>query len=226
MPVKMVQKITAARLTESKQTIPHYYLTVDVKMDNLMKTRAMLNKGLEKSGGKLSVTDLIIKASALALMKVPEVNASWMGDSVRRFHAADISIAVQTEHGLMVPIVKDADTKGLGQISSDVKALAAKARDNKLAPADYTGGTFTISNLGMYGTKSFCAIVNPPQACILAVGGSEVRVIPGAVKGTYEEGSFMSATISCDHRVIDGAVAASWLKEFKANMEDPLTMLL
>lgn len=226
MPVKMVQKITANRLLESKQTVPHYYLTVDVQMDKLMATRAALNKNSEKTGVKLSVTDFIIKASARALMDVPEVNSSWMGDTVRRYHAADISLAVQTDHGLMVPIVKDADTKGLSSISADVKELAGRARDNKLTPADYTGGTFTISNLGMFGVKQFCAIVNPPQACILAVGGSDKRVIPGKVEGTYEEGSFMCATISCDHRVVDGAVAAQWLASFKKYMEDPMTMLL
>jgi pyruvate dehydrogenase E2 component (dihydrolipoamide acetyltransferase) len=222
----MVQKITAQRLTESKQNVPHYYLTVDVQMDKLMATRAALNKGGEKSGVKLSVTDFIIKASAMALMAVPDVNASWMGDTVRKYHAADISIAVQTEHGLMVPIVKDADTKGLAGISGDVKELAGRARENKLTPADYTGGTFTISNLGMFGVKQFTAIINPPQACILAVGGSEKRVIPGKVEGTYEEGMFMCATISADHRVIDGAVAAQWLAAFKKHMEDPITMLL
>lgn len=226
VPVKMVQKITAQRLTESKQTVPHYYLTVDVQMDKLMATRAALNKGGEMAGVKLSVTDFIIKASAMALMAVPDVNASWMGDNVRKYHAADISIAVQTEHGLMVPIVKDADTKGLASISGDVKELAGRARENKLTPADYTGGTFTISNLGMFGVKQFSAIVNPPQACILAVGGSEKRVIPGKVEGTYEEGMFMCATISADHRVIDGAVAAKWLAAFKKYMEDPMTMLL
>lgn len=226
MPVKMVQKITAQRLTESKQQIPHYYLSVDVQMDKLMKVRAALNMSQEKSGVKLSVTDFIVKASALSLMQVPAVNSSWQGDTVRRYHSADISIAVQTEHGLMVPIVKDADSKGLKHVSSDIKALALKARDNKLAPTDYTGGTFTISNLGMMGVKQFAAIVNPPQAAILAVGSAEKRVIPGKAEGTYEEGSFMCATISCDHRVVDGAVAAEWLAAFKKYMEDPMTMLL
>jgi len=199
---------------------------VDVQMDKLMAVRAALNKSQEKSGVKLSVTDFIVKASALSLMQVPALNSSWQGDTVRRYHAADISIAVQTEHGLMVPIVKDADSKGLANVSSDIKDLAAKARDNKLAPADYTGGTFTISNLGMMGVKQFCAIVNPPQAGILAVGSSEKRVIPGKAPDTYEEGSFMCATISCDHRVVDGAVAAEWLATFKKYMEDPMTMLL
>eukprot|EP00238_Polyblepharides_amylifera_P002070 CAMPEP_0196589144 /NCGR_PEP_ID=MMETSP1081-20130531/62819_1 /TAXON_ID=36882 /ORGANISM="Pyramimonas amylifera, Strain CCMP720" /LENGTH=415 /DNA_ID=CAMNT_0041911867 /DNA_START=444 /DNA_END=1691 /DNA_ORIENTATION=- len=226
LPIKQVQKITAARLLESKQTVPHYYLSVDVRMDALMKARSSLNAGLEKSGAKLSVTDLIIKASALTLIAVPEVNASWLGDVVRRYHAADITVAVQTEHGLMVPIVKDADTKGLVAISADVKSLAAKARENKLTPSDYVGGTFAISNLGMFGVKQFCAIINPPQACILAVGSSEKRVIPGKTEGTYEEGTFMCATISCDHRVVDGAVAAQWLAQFKKYMEDPMSMLL
>jgi len=228
MPVKMIQKITAQRLTQSKQEIPHYYLSVDVQMDKLMAIRAQLNGGLaaSKSETKLSVTDFIIKASAVALMRVPAVNSSWMDDKIRTYHAADISVAVQTDHGLMVPIVRDADTKGLSSISSDVKSLATKARENKLTPAEYSGGTFTISNLGMFGVKQFCAIVNPPQACILAVGSSEKRVIPGKVEGTYEEGSFMCATISCDHRVVDGAVAAQWLAEFKKLMEDPMTILL
>lgn len=227
MPVKQIQKITAQRLTESKQNIPHYYLSVDVEMDKLMSVRTQLNGVLESDkGGKLSVTDFIVKASAAALMKVPAMNASWMESKIRMYHAADISIAVQTEHGLMVPIVKDADSKGLAAISGDIKDLAKKARENKLSPAEFTGGTFTISNLGMFGVKQFCAIVNPPQAAILAVGGSQKRVVPGKEPGTYKEAAFMCATLSCDHRVVDGAVAAQWLAEFKKAMEDPMTMLL
>jgi len=225
IPTSKIKKITASRLLESKQTVPHYYLSIDCKVDPMLKLRAQLNKSLEKDGGKISVNDFIIKAAAAALMKVPECNASWHGDFVRQYSAADISVAVQTDIGLMVPIVKAADKKGLTAISADVQRLAAKAKAGKLSPAEFTGGTFTISNLGMFGIKSFSAIVNPPQACILAVGGADKRVVAASDRSFAEE-TVVNVTLSCDHRVVDGAVGASWLKAFKGYLEDPVTLLL
>ena len=222
--VSQIKKVTAARLTESKQTVPHFYLTVDVRMDQLMGLRGKLNTGLES--GKISVNDFVLKASATALRKVPEVNASWMGDKIRQYTKADISVAVQTDAGLMVPVVRGACGLGLTGISSEVKSLAGKAKEGKLGPNDMIGGTFTISNLGMFGIKQFAAIVNPPQAAILAVGAARKEVVKKADGSGYEEALMMSATLSCDHRVVDGAVGAQWLGAFKGYMEDPVTMLL
>ena len=225
--VSQIKKVTASRLTESKRTVPHFYLSVDVRMDKLAALRGELNAGLEKSsGGKISVNDFVVKASAKALRAVPEVNASWMGDTIRVYEKADISVAVQTDAGLMVPVVRNACGLGLAGVSSEVKQLAGKAKDGKLGPMDMIGGTFTISNLGMFGVKQFAAIVNPPQAAILAVGGARKEVVKKADGSGYEEATMMSATLSCDHRVIDGAVGATWLKKFKGFMEDPVTMLL
>jgi len=227
--VTAIKRVTAQRLTESKQQVPHFYVTVDVRLDHMMNIRKTLNDQLanDKSaeGAKISVNDLIIKASAKALLAVPDVNASWLGDKIRKYKKADISVAVQTERGLMVPIVRSACCLGLKSISSEVKALAGRARDGTLTPHDMTGGTFTISNLGMFGVKSFAAIVNPPQAAILAVGGARKEVVKNS-EGGYEEVSVLSATLSCDHRVVDGAVAAQWLQSFKGYLEDPMTMLL
>jgi len=224
--VSQIKKITAARLTESKRTVPHFYLTVDVRMDALTGLRGKLNAGLES--GKISVNDFVIKASAAALRKVPEVNASWMGDKIRQYKKADISVAVQTDAGLMVPVVRGACGLGLAGISGEVRALAGRAKEGRLAPAEMIGGTFTISNLGMFGIKHFSAIVNPPQAAILAVGAARKEVVRRADSdgGGYEEALVMSATLSCDHRVVDGAVGAQWLGAFKGFMEDPVTMLL
>ena len=227
--VTAIKRVTAQRLTESKQQVPHFYLTVDVRLDNMISIRQTLNKQLADDkateGAKISVNDFIVKASAKALLAVPEVNSSWLGDKIRRYKKADISVAVQTERGLMVPIVRSACCLGLKTISSEVKALAGRAREGSLTPQDMTGGTFTISNLGMFGVKSFAAIVNPPQAAILAVGGARKEVIKNE-SGGYEEITVMSATLSCDHRVVDGAVGAMWLQSFKGYIEDPMTMLL
>ena len=222
--VNTIKKVTAARLTESKRTVPHFYLTVDVRMDQLMSLRGKLNAGLDS--GKISVNDFVVKASAAALRKVPEVNASWMGDKIRQYKKADISVAVQTDAGLMVPVVRGACGLGLTGISSEVKSLAGKAKEGKLGPNDMIGGTFTISNLGMFGIKQFSAIVNPPQAAILAVGAARKEVVKKGDGTGYEEALMMSATLSCDHRVVDGAVGAQWLGAFKGYMEDPVTMLL
>ena len=225
--VSQIKKVTAQRLTESKRTVPHFYLSVDVRMDRLMDMRKSLNGALQSDGGgKISVNDFVVKASALSLKKVPDVNASWMGDKIRRYSKADISVAVQTDLGLMVPVVRGACGLGLSGISGEVRHLAGKAKDGKLSATDMIGGTFTISNLGMFGIKQFAAIVNPPQAAILAVGAARKEVVKKADGSGYEEALMMSATLSCDHRVVDGAVGAQWLGAFKSYMEDPVTMLL
>ncbi|KAK1362775.1 Acetyltransferase component of pyruvate dehydrogenase complex [Heracleum sosnowskyi] len=228
IPVSQIRKVTASRLLLSKQTIPHYYLTVDTRVDKLMDLRAKLNALQEASGRKrISVNDLVIKAAALALRKVPQCNSSWTNEYIRQYHNVNINVAVQTENGLFVPVIRDADMKGLSRIGDEVKHLAQKAKENSLKPEDYEGGTFTVSNLGgPFGVKQFCAIINPPQAGILAVGSAEKRVIPGAGSDQYAFASFMAVTLSCDHRVIDGAIGAEWLKAFKGYIENPETMLL
>ncbi|KZV58805.1 dihydrolipoamide acetyltransferase component of pyruvate dehydrogenase [Dorcoceras hygrometricum] len=228
IPHTQIRKITASRLLQSKQTIPHYYLTVDTCVDNLMELRGQLNALQEASGGKrISINDLVIKAAALALRKVPQCNSSWTNDFIRRYHNVNINVAVQTDNGLYVPVIRDADTKGLSKISDEVKYLAQKAKDNSLKPEDYEGGTFTVSNLGgPFGIKQFCAIINPPQSGILAVGSAERRVVPGTSPDQYRFASFMAVTLSCDHRVIDGAIGAEWLKAFKGYIENPESMLL
>ncbi|CAN4084273.1 unnamed protein product [Withania somnifera] len=228
IPIAQIRKVTASRLLLSKQTIPHYYLTVDTCVDKLMELRSQLNKLQEASGGKkLSVNDLVIKAAALALRKVPQCNSSWTNDYIRQYHNVNINVAVQTDNGLYVPVVRDADKKGLSTISEEVKNLAQKAKENSLKPQDYEGGTFTVSNLGgPFGIKQFCAIINPPQSAILAVGSAERKVIPGTCQDQYNFASMMSVTLSCDHRVIDGAIGAEWLKAFKGYIENPESMLL
>lgn len=228
IPVSQIRKITASRLLLSKQTIPHYYLTVDTCVDKLMSLRTQLNSLQEASGGaRISVNDLVIKAAALALRKVPQCNSSWTNDYIRQYHNVNINVAVQTDHGLFVPVVRDADKKGLSTIGEEVKQLAKKAKENSLKPQDYEGGTFTVSNLGgPFGVKQFCAIVNPPQSGILAVGSAERRVVPGSGAEEFKFASFIAVTLSCDHRVIDGAIGAEWLKAFKGYIENPETMLL
>ncbi|XP_017236425.1 dihydrolipoyllysine-residue acetyltransferase component 2 of pyruvate dehydrogenase complex, mitochondrial [Daucus carota subsp. sativus] len=228
IPLSQIRKVTASRLLLSKQTIPHYYLTVDTCVDKLMELREQLNSLQEASGGKrISVNDLVIKAAALALRKVPQCNSSWTNDYIRQYHNVNINVAVQTDNGLFVPVIRDADKKGLSKISEEVKVLAQKAKENNLKPEDYEGGTFTVSNLGgPFGVEQFCAIINPPQAGILAVGSAKKRVVPGAGMDDYVFASFMAVTLSCDHRVIDGAIGAEWLKAFKGFIENPDTMLL
>ncbi|XP_030525492.1 dihydrolipoyllysine-residue acetyltransferase component 2 of pyruvate dehydrogenase complex, mitochondrial isoform X2 [Rhodamnia argentea] len=228
IPHSQIRKITASRLLFSKQTIPHYYLTVDICVDKLMNLRGQLNSLQESLGGKrISVNDLVIKAAALALRKVPQCNSSWTDDYIRQYHNVNINVAVQTDNGLYVPVIRDADKKGLSKIAEEVKHVAQKAKDNSLKPEDYEGGTFTVSNLGgPFGIKQFCAIINPPQSGILAVGSAEKRVVPGSSPGVYESASFMAVTLSCDHRVIDGAIGAEWLKAFKGYIENPESMLL
>lgn len=195
-------------------------------MDKVMKLRAALNAS-GKDQYKISVNDFVVKASSIALKAVPEVNSSWQGEFIRQYHNTDISIAAATPAGLITPIVRNVEAKGLAGISNEVKELATKARNNELKPHEYQGGSFTISNLGMYGVNSFTAIINPPQSCILAVGGTEKKLVlnPNTEKG-FSESNVMKVTLSCDHRVVDGAVGAQWLKKFKELLENPLNMLL
>lgn len=222
VPLTSMRKVIAKRLTEAKQTVPHFYLTVDYKLDKLLALRSELNS----RGGdvKLSVNDFIIRASALALKKVPAANASFTETAIRLYSDVDISVAVATPAGLLTPIIKHADQKGLAQISAEMKALAAKAKDGKLKPEEFQGGGFSISNLGMYGVKDFAAIINPPQGCILAVGAGEQR--PVVVDGALAIATVMSCTLSVDHRVVDGAIGAEFLAALRGLIEDPLTMLL
>lgn len=226
IPVSNIRAVIAKRLLESKQSIPHYYLSVDIKMDAALAMREQFNKMLEKEKVKLSVNDIIIKGMAMACKKVPEGNSAWMGEFIRQYNNVDVSVAVSTENGLITPIVFSADTKGIVQISQDVKALAAKAREGKLQPQEFQGGTITVSNLGMFGVKNFSAIINPPQSIILAVGTTETRIIPAKNEQGFSTAQFMSVTASCDHRTVDGAVGAQWLSAFKNFMENPTTMLL
>lgn len=226
IPTTSMRKIIASRLTESKQQVPHYYLTVEINMDKTTKLREVLNKSAEGKY-KLSVNDFVIKASALSLKQVPEVNAAWQGDFIRQYNSADICVAVATPAGLITPIVTSAESKGLSTISSQVKDLATRARDGKLAPAEYQGGSFTISNLGMFGVNNFTAIINPPQSCILAVGGAQQKVVPDeTTESGFAVRNVMEVTLSADHRVVDGAVGATWLQAFKGFMENPLKMML
>lgn len=217
-----MRKTIAKRLTESKQTVPHFYVTVDVELDNLMAARKQLNAMSDEY--KISVNDFIIKACAAALMKVPAANVQYMGDTMRQFKRADISVAVAIEGGLITPVVRGADMKGLRQISDETKDLARRAQEGKLAPEEYAGGTFSISNMGMMGVKSFDAVINPPQAAILAVGAGEQR--PVVKNGELTVATVMTVTLSCDHRAIDGAVGAEYIAAVKMFLEQPSAMLL
>jgi len=224
LPHSGIKKTTAKRLVQSKQTIPHYYLSMDCRMDKLLAQREAFNAKREKNA-RLSVNDFVIKASALALRAVPQLNSQWMDNAIRQFDYVDISVAVMTDAGLITPIVFDADSKGLDGISTTVKALGAKAKEGKLQPAEFIGGTFTISNLGMFGITSFSAIINPPQAAILAVGTTTTRIVE-TEDGRHDKAQYMTVQLSCDHRVVDGAVGAQWLQVFRGLIEDPVTMLL
>jgi len=218
-----MRKVIAGRLQESKQQAPHFYLTVDCKIDALLAARAALN-AKAADDVKISVNDMIIRAAAMALMAVPEANTSWEGEHTRRYHHADIAMAVAIDGGLITPIVWAAEQKGLAALSMVTSDLAARARDGALAPNEYTGGSFTISNLGMYGVREFAAVINPPHGAILAVGAGEQR--PVVIDGNLAVATVMSVTLSADHRAVDGAVGAQWLQAFKGFVEDPVTMLL
>jgi pyruvate dehydrogenase E2 component (dihydrolipoamide acetyltransferase) len=220
-PVSQMRKTIARRLAESKFTAPHFYLTLDIDMDAAIATRKGLNS-LE--GVKVSYNDMVIKAVAMALRKHPAVNSAWMGDFIRRNEHVNIGVAVAVEDGLLVPVVRFADGKGLTQISAEVREYAQKAKDKKLQPSDWEGNTFTISNLGMFGIESFTAIVNPPDACILAIGG--IKEVPVVKNGQVVPGNVMKVTLSCDHRAVDGASGAAFLQTFKTYMEQPAAMLL
>ncbi len=224
IPVNNIRKVVARRLTESKQQVPHFYLTVDCEIDALLAVRADLNSRAKDGEFKLSINDMVIKAAAVALMQVPAANASWSDDGIKMYKQADISVAVAIDDGLITPIVRNANGKGLRSISEDMRELAAKARAGTLAPEEFQGGTFSISNLGMYGVKDFQAVINPPQGCILAVGAGEER--PIVKDGALAIATVVSCTLSVDHRVVDGTVGAEFLAAFKALIEDPLGMLL
>uniref|UniRef100_UPI00356406A7 2-oxo acid dehydrogenase subunit E2 n=1 Tax=Shimia sp. TaxID=1954381 RepID=UPI00356406A7 len=224
LPLDGMRKTIAARLTEAKQTIPHFYLRRDIRLDALLKFRAELNAQLASRGVKLSVNDFIIKACALALQQVPEANAVWAGDRVLQMQASDVAVAVAIDGGLFTPVLEDAEMKSLSALSAEMKDLAGRARERKLAPHEYQGGSFAISNLGMFGIDNFDAIVNPPHAGILAVG-TGVRKPVVDDNGEVAVATVMSVTMSVDHRVIDGALGAKLLQAIVDNLENPLAML-
>jgi pyruvate dehydrogenase E2 component (dihydrolipoamide acetyltransferase) len=225
IPHDSMRKTIARRLTSAKMLIPHFYLTVDCDIDELMTTRARLNEKAPKENGyKLSVNDFVVKASALALMRVPEVNASWTETSILRHKHADVGVAVALDFGLITPIVFGAEGKGLAVISNEIKGLAERAKAKKLKPQEFEGGGFSVSNLGMFGIKDFTAVINPPQAAILAVGAGEPRAV--VRNGILKTATLMTVTMSCDHRVIDGATGARFLQAFKSFIEEPASMLL
>ena len=226
IPNSSVRKVVAQRLTESKQQVPHFYLSVDCTLDKLLGLRADLNaKSPEGEGAyKISVNDFIIRGAALALLRVPAANAMWTDEAIRRYAQPDISVAVAIDDGLITPVIRNAAAKGVLDISKEMKTLAARAREGKLQPEEYQGGTFTISNLGMYGVKEFAAIINPPQGAILAVGAGEERAV--VRNGALAIATVMTCTLSVDHRAVDGAVGAELLTAFKSLIEDPVTILL
>jgi pyruvate dehydrogenase E2 component (dihydrolipoamide acetyltransferase) len=219
-----MRKTIAARLSEAKQTIPHFYLRRDIQLDALLKFRGTLNKQLESRGVKLSVNDFIIKACAIALQQVPDANAVWAGDRILKLKPSDVAVAVAIEGGLFTPVLKDAEMKSLSALSAEMKDLASRARDRKLAPNEYQGGSFAVSNLGMFGIDNFDAVINPPHGAILAVGSGVKKPIVGE-DDQIVVATIMSVTLSVDHRVIDGALGAKLLQAIKHNLENPVAML-
>ncbi len=224
IPLDGMRKTIAARLTEAKQQIPHFYLRRDIQLDALLKFRSQLNKDLEPRGIKLSVNDFIIKACANALQAVPAANAVWAGDRMLQLKPSDVAVAVAIEGGLFTPVLRDAHQKTLSALSAEMKDLAGRARDRKLAPHEYQGGSFAISNLGMFGIENFDAVINPPHGSILAVGAGVKKPVVGA-DGELSVATVMSVTLSVDHRVIDGALGAEFLTAIKDNLENPMAML-
>ncbi|SMC42803.1 pyruvate dehydrogenase complex dihydrolipoamide acetyltransferase [Primorskyibacter flagellatus] len=224
VPLDGMRKTIAARLTEAKQQIPHFYLRRDIQLDALLKFRAELNAQLHTRGTKLSVNDFIIKACALALQQVPAANAVWAGNRILQLTPSDVAVAVAIEGGLFTPVLKDAEQKTLTTLSAEMKDLATRARDRKLAPHEYQGGSFAISNLGMFGVENFDAVINPPHGAILAVGAGIKKPVVGP-DGDLTTATVMSVTLSVDHRVIDGALGAELLAEIKDNLENPMAML-
>ena len=227
VPNSTMRKVIARRLSEAKQTVPHFYVSMDIELDALLKLRADLNARSAKDGPsafKLSVNDLIIKASAITLRRIPRVNSSYTEDNVVLYHDVDISVAVSIADGLITPIIRKADQKGLAAISNEMKDLAGRAKAGKLKPEEFQGGGFSISNMGMFGVSTFAAIINPPQSAILAVGAGTQR--PVVKDGALAIATVMTCTLSVDHRVVDGALGAEWLAEFKRVVEDPLSLML
>ena len=224
VPLDGMRKTVAARLTEAKQTIPHFYLRRDIRLDALLGFRGQINKQLDARGVKLSVNDFIIKACALALQTVPDANAVWAGDRIVKLKPSDVAVAVAVEGGLFTPVLKDAEQKSLSTLSAEMKDLAARARNKKLAPHEYVGGAFAISNLGMFGIDNFDAVINPPHGAILAVGAGVKKPVVGA-DGELTVATVMSVTLSVDHRVIDGALGAELLQAIVDNLENPMGML-
>ena len=221
VPVSQMRKTIARRLSESLFTSPHFYLTMSIDMDEAVAARAKMN---EVASVKVSFNDMVLKATAMALKQHPKVNSSWLGDTIRYNHHINIGVAVAVEDGLLVPVVRFADTKSLSQIGAEVKVFAQKAKDKKLQPADWEGSTFTISNLGMFGIDQFTAIINPPDSCILAVGG--ISQVPVVKNGQVVPGNIMKVTLSCDHRSVDGATGAAFLQTLKSLLEEPVRMLV
>lgn len=222
IPVSQMRKTIAARLADSKFTAPHFYLTIEIDMDKALEARKTINENGEV---KISINDMIVKASALALRKHPYVNGSWLGDKIRLNHHVHIGVAVAVEEGLLVPVVRFADQKSFSQISAEVKEYSAKAKDKKLQPSDWQGNTFTISNLGMFGIEEFTAIINPPDSCILAVGGTK-QVVAVAEDGSFYPKQVMKVTLSCDHRLVDGVSGSKFLQTLKSYLEEPVKMLV
>ncbi len=224
MPLHGMRKTIAARLTEAKQTIPHFYLRREINLDALLAFRTELNKKLAARDVKLSVNDFIIKACALALQQVPDANAVWAGDRILKMKASDVAVAVAIDGGLFTPVLRDSEAKSLSKLSTEMKDLARRARDRKLAPQEYQGGSFAISNLGMFGIENFDAVINPPHGAILAVGAGIKKPVVGA-DDQITVATMMSVTLSVDHRVIDGALGARLLAAIVENLENPLAML-
>ena len=221
VPVSQMRKVIAKRLAESKFTAPHFYLTMSIDMDKAVESRAKMN---EVAAVKISFNDMVLKAVAVALKQHPAVNSSWLGDKIRTNHHVNIGVAVAVEDGLLVPVVRFADGKSLSQIAVEVKDFAQRAKAKKLQPSDWEGSTFTISNLGMFGIEEFTAIINPPDACILAIGG--ISQVPVVKNGAVVPGNVMKVTLSCDHRVVDGATGAAFLQTVKSLLEEPVRMLV
>jgi pyruvate dehydrogenase E2 component (dihydrolipoamide acetyltransferase) len=230
IPHSSMRKVIAERLTAADRDIPQFYLTVDCEIDELLKARAAINDAAptDKESGKpaykVSVNDMVIKAAAIAMRQFPAVNASWSAEGIVQYNTIDVSVAVAIEGGLITPIIRNADLKGLAAISAEMKELAGRAKAGKLMPEEYQGGGFSVSNLGMFGIKDFTSIINPPQGCILAVAAGEER--PVARNGEVVVRTIMSVTLTCDHRVVDGATGAQWLQVFKSMIETPATMLV
>jgi pyruvate dehydrogenase E2 component (dihydrolipoamide acetyltransferase) len=224
VPLSGMKKTVARRMTDSFRDVPHFPLTVDLEIDALLAARSRINALLETDKVKVSVNDMVIKAAASALMRVPDANASYTPQGIARHHHADVAVAVAVEDGLITPIVRAAETKGLAQIAAEMKDLAERARSRKLKPEEYQGGTFSVSNLGMFGVKSFASILNEPQGAILSVGVGEKR--PVVRDDKLAVATVMTVTLTCDHRVVDGAIGARWLAAFKAMIEDPITMIV